>query len=170
MWWDHRIRGRGHWRDRGSDHSSLQTPTASNLSRREMLHEGMYVFPMNKMNSLWGFPSSPVGKNSPCKAGGTGSILGAGTKIPHAMEQPSPCFTTRETVNCNKRSHTLQTKTQHSQINKLKKKRFLTLRDISVLLLKNSVVHTALPSLDSMLEKQIIWPHPRTGASPVAHW
>ena len=79
-----------------SDHSSLQTSTASNLSRWKMLHEGIYVFPMNKMNSLQGFPSSPVGKSPPCIAGDTGSILGPGTKIPHAMEQLSPRSTTRE--------------------------------------------------------------------------
>ena len=40
----------------------------------------------------------PVGKNLPCMAGVTGSIPGLATKIPNALEQLSPCATTRESV------------------------------------------------------------------------
>jgi len=36
-------------------------------------------------------------KNLPSSAGDTGSIPGRGTKIPHAVEQRSPCVTSRET-------------------------------------------------------------------------
>ena len=32
------------------------------------------------------FPGGPVAKNLPCNAGGSGSIPGGGTKIPHAVE------------------------------------------------------------------------------------
>ena len=44
------------------------------------------------------FPGGPIVKNPPCNAGDTGSILGWGTKILHAMEQPSPPATTTELV------------------------------------------------------------------------
>ena len=37
-------------------------------------------------------------KNPPCNTGDVGSILGWGTKILHAMEQPSPPATTTELV------------------------------------------------------------------------
>ena len=47
------------------------------------------------------FPHGPVVKNLPCNAEDMGSISGQGTKIPHAVEKPSPCATT---------------KTQHSQV------------------------------------------------------
>ena len=32
------------------------------------------------------FPDGPVVKNLPSKAGGTGSVPGLGTKIPHAVQ------------------------------------------------------------------------------------
>ena len=35
------------------------------------------------------FPGDPVVKNPPCNAGHVGSIPGQGTKIPHAVKQPS---------------------------------------------------------------------------------
>ena len=39
-------------------------------------------------NSIhWGFPGGPVVKSPPSNAGGSGSIPGGGTKIPHAMGQ-----------------------------------------------------------------------------------
>ena len=44
----------------------------------------------------WGFPGGPVVKNSLGNAGDLGSIPGWGTKIPHALEQLSPCTTTTE--------------------------------------------------------------------------
>ena len=53
------------------------------------------------------FPG-PVGKNLPCNAGDVSSIPRQGTKTPHATEQLSPHATTRDSVNCNKRSHLLQ--------------------------------------------------------------
>jgi len=46
--------------------------------------------------SLGGFPDGPVIKNLPSNARDTGSILGPGTKIPHATGQLSPCTSTRE--------------------------------------------------------------------------
>ena len=42
------------------------------------------------------FTGGPVIENPPFNAGDTGSIPGQGTKIPHAMGQPSPCSATRE--------------------------------------------------------------------------
>ena len=38
----------------------------------------------------WDFPGGPVVKNLPSNAGNMGSILGRGTKIPHAVGQLSP--------------------------------------------------------------------------------
>ena len=47
----------------------------------------------------WGdFPSETVVQDPPANAGDTGSILGLGTKIPHATGQLSPCATTTEPV------------------------------------------------------------------------
>ena len=43
-----------------------------------------------------GDPGGPVVKNLPCKAGDRGLIPGGGTRIPHAVEQLSPCPATRE--------------------------------------------------------------------------
>ena len=65
-------------------------------------------------NSLyWDFPGGPVVKNPPSNAGDTGSIpgwgtisiVGRGTKIPHATGRLSPHTTTREPARCNERSH-----------------------------------------------------------------
>ena len=44
-------------------------------------------------------------RNLPCSAGDIGSIPGPGTKIPHAVEQLSPCTTTGEFMCCNERLH-----------------------------------------------------------------
>ena len=44
---------------------------------------------------MWGFPGGAVVKNPPANAGDTDSIPGPG-KIPHALEQLSPCATTTE--------------------------------------------------------------------------
>ena len=44
------------------------------------------------------FPGGPVLKNSPCNAGELGLVPGWGTKISHAVEQPSPCDATTEPV------------------------------------------------------------------------
>ena len=52
----------------------------------------------------WGLPSGSVVKNSPANAGDTGSIPDLGgiehvsEKIPHALEQLSPCTTTTDSV------------------------------------------------------------------------
>ena len=43
-------------------------------------------------------PGGPVVKNQLCNAEDTDSILGLGTKIPHAMEQPSLLSTTRKVL------------------------------------------------------------------------
>ena len=42
------------------------------------------------------FPGGPVVRNSPSNAGDVGSILGQGTKIPHAVGQLTPYATTTE--------------------------------------------------------------------------
>ena len=42
------------------------------------------------------FPGSPEVKNLSCNAGNIGLTLGRGTRIPHAMWQPSPQAATRE--------------------------------------------------------------------------
>ena len=44
----------------------------------------------------WDFPDDPVVKNSPAKAGDSGSIPGSEIKIPHASGQLSPCTATNE--------------------------------------------------------------------------
>ena len=49
------------------------------------------------------FPGGPVVKKLPSSAGDAGSILGQGTKIPHAAGQLSPCATTTELVHLNER-------------------------------------------------------------------
>ena len=48
-------------------------------------------------------------KNPPCNAVDVGSIPGQGTKIPHAVEQLSPCTTTTELMHLNERAHMPQT-------------------------------------------------------------
>ena len=65
----------------------------------------------------WDFPGGPVVKNPPWDAGDVGSIPGQGTKMPHAVEQPSlhtaatkacalwsRCATARESMGHRKRS------------------------------------------------------------------
>ena len=65
------------------------------------------------------FPGGPVVKNLPCNAEDVGSIPGWGRKILHAPEQGSP-----RTMRSNKRkSPCAASKTLHSQINTLKKKK-----------------------------------------------
>ena len=44
------------------------------------------------------FPGGPVVENLPCNAEDMGSIPSLGTKIPHAVEQVSPCIATTETA------------------------------------------------------------------------
>ena len=44
----------------------------------------------SKEGGARGFPRGPAVKNPPCNAGGTDSISGRGTKIPHASGQLSP--------------------------------------------------------------------------------
>ena len=50
---------------------------------------------------LGDFPGTPVVKNLPPSAGDVGSIPGGGTKIPHAVEQVSPCAATTEPASLN---------------------------------------------------------------------
>ena len=63
------------------------------------------------------FPGGPAVKTTglsnavqccTCNAEGVSSIPGWGTKIPHAMEQLSPCTTTRESVSHSRRFHMIQ--------------------------------------------------------------
>ena len=49
-----------------------------------------------EISEWWDFPGGPVVKNPPYNAGDKGSILGRGTKIPHASGQLSPRATTTE--------------------------------------------------------------------------
>ena len=42
------------------------------------------------------FPSGPVVKNLPSKAGDKSLIPGGGTKLPHALGQLSPCAETND--------------------------------------------------------------------------
>ena len=53
------------------------------------------------------FPGGPVVKNPPSNAGDLGSILGWGTKIPHATGQLSPHAPTTELQCLNERAHVL---------------------------------------------------------------
>ena len=55
------------------------------------------------------FPGGSVVKNPPSNAGDMGSTPGWGTRIPHAMEQLSPCTTTTELACLDKRARVLQT-------------------------------------------------------------
>ena len=48
-----------------------------------------------KSKQLRDSPGGPGVKDPPCNAGGMGSILDWGTKIPHAVEQLSSCVATR---------------------------------------------------------------------------
>ena len=54
------------------------------------------------------FPGGPLDKKLLCDVGDVGWILGGGTRIPHGMEQLSPCAIARESVLCNKSSQVLQ--------------------------------------------------------------
>ena len=54
----------------------------------------MRICECRKLFVPWDFPGDPVVKNLPCNAGDAGSIPGLETKIPHAVEQLSPCATT----------------------------------------------------------------------------
>ena len=78
---------------------------------------------------------------SASSAGSVGSILGQGTKIPHATEQLRFWATTRESVCHTKVPHDAMkilhaaTKTQHSQINKSKCIQIGLLNDIFMKLL-----------------------------------
>ena len=49
----------------------------------------------------WDFPGGPVVRNPPYNVGDTGSILGWGTKIPHAAGQLSPRATATELTRLN---------------------------------------------------------------------
>ena len=67
-----------------------------------------------------GFPGDIVDKNPPANAGGTGSIPGRETKIPHAEEQLSPratllSFHVLEPVLHNKRSHRKKSTHRHQE-------------------------------------------------------
>ena len=66
-------------------------------------------------------------KNLPCNAGDMGSILGLGTKIPHAAEQlsllvvttesrSSRAHATRESVHHKERSHMKEERSQEPQL------------------------------------------------------
>ena len=69
-----------------------------------MLPSPPYVITLK--NNRRGFPGGPVVNSLPCSAGGSGSIPGQGTKIPHPTGQLSLCATTTAPVYS--RSHVLQ--------------------------------------------------------------
>ena len=76
------------------------TSDLSCIGRQVLYHFCHLGSPESKMKSnIKGWGSSlgaSVVKNLPCNAGDTGWNPGRGTKIPHAVEQPSPCTTTAE--------------------------------------------------------------------------
>ena len=81
---------------------------------------------------LWDFPGSPMVKNPPCNAEDSGLIPDQGTKIPQAAGQLSPRAKTTEPIHCNEsilhdttKIPRATTKTQRSQISKLKKQTYL---------------------------------------------
>ena len=53
-----------------------------------------HLFKNQKLS--WNFPRGPVVKNPPSNAGDEGSIPGWGTRVPHAVGQPSPRAATTE--------------------------------------------------------------------------
>ena len=67
---------------------------------RQSLPEGDTKLHQGKC--MRGIPGGPEVKNLPCNAGNADSIPDAGTKIPHASGQLSPCTTTREAACHNK--------------------------------------------------------------------
>ena len=58
---------------------------------------------MKRHGGTGDYPGGPVVKNPPSNAGDVGSILGRGTKIPHAVGQLSWCATTTELERLNER-------------------------------------------------------------------
>ena len=68
-----------------------------------LLHFSLFVFHpyRNKIDLSGDFPGGPMVKNPPANAGDVGSIPGRGTRIPHAVGQPSSCATTTELVRLN---------------------------------------------------------------------
>ena len=64
------------------------------------------------------FPGGPVAKNLTYNIGDMGSIPGQGTKIPHAIGQPSLHATTRESPCTKAKTPRATTNTQRNQINK----------------------------------------------------
>ena len=62
------------------------------------------------------FPDGSVAKNLICNTGDVSSIRGQGTKIPHAIGQPSLHATTRENPCTKAKTPCSTTKTQRSQI------------------------------------------------------
>ena len=71
------------------------------------------------------FPGGSVVKNPSYSTGNAGSILGQGTKIPHALEHlspcaklQSPCITSKKIPHDTTKIQNTVTKTRHSQINK----------------------------------------------------
>ena len=73
----------------GLHHSGLYSPPFA------FPHPFLDVFIKAIKKDLRGFPGGTVVKNLPANAGDTGSSPGPG-KIPHAVEQLSPCATTTE--------------------------------------------------------------------------
>ena len=63
-------------------------------------------------------PRGPVAKDLTYNIGDMGSIPGQGTKIPHAIGQPSLHATTRENPCTKAKTPRATTNTQHNQINK----------------------------------------------------
>ena len=69
---------------------------------------------------LGDFLGGPEIKNLLCNAADVGSMPGWGSKIPHAMEQLSPCTATRGSICCNDTTKVpcAASKMQCSQVNK----------------------------------------------------
>ena len=48
----------------------------------------LHIIQLHKINSLWGFPDSSVGKESACNAGDSGSIPGLGRSAGEGISYP----------------------------------------------------------------------------------
>ncbi|XP_054945519.1 uncharacterized protein [Physeter macrocephalus] len=99
--------------------TSRRMPTTTRLSKRQKnrsslrppeLSTALACSPLYTIKKLvlWDFPGGPVVKNPPSNAGGSGSIPGRGTKIPHASGQLSPHITATELTSLNERALVLQ--------------------------------------------------------------
>ena len=82
-----------HWHGSKSISIEFREMQIKTTMRYHLTQVRMAVF---KKSTNRASPGGAVVKNLPANAGDAGSSPGQGTKIPHAMEQLSPCATTTE--------------------------------------------------------------------------